>query len=547
MAAKYLQLFPRPLLDDLVNGRWLPMVGAGMSLNARVPEGRKMPLWSDLGNKLEADLDDFGAQGALDAISAHEHAFGRPRLIERLSEILMLHNAAPGDAHKEFCSIPFDIVCTTNFDFLLERQYEASSRFVYPVVDEDQLSLNIATPGTLLLKLHGDLRHPTRLVVTEADYDAFLTKYPLLATYLANQLITKTAVLIGYSLDDPDFRQIWQVVTQRLGRSRRIAYAITVDAKAADIARFARRGVTVINLPGSKNDYGAILAAAFSELREYYLSKVFSVSTVTEERPLRELRLPRDALSRLCFFAVPAEQLPLYRERVFPAIEAAGFVPVTADDVISPGDSVTAKIDGLIDRAAVVVVEPTSAWTLAELRLALSRQPQPDLSGRRKTLVVIPVVPSFQQLPLDVQEHQALERGQWDGNTEAFVAKLVDWLTIKVPQGGTERNDEPQRLYDAKEYRAAVISAMSLLESELRKRLEKPTWESVRRPMSMRQLAELAVREQVISAADLPKITDWSQVRNAAVHTWGEVSRHTAQQIVKGVQALLRQMSGSES
>ena len=65
--------------------------------------------------------------------------------------------------------------------------------------------------------------------------------------------------------------------------------------------------------------------------------------------------------------------------------------------------------------------------------------------------------------------------------------------------------------------------------------------------MSMRQLAELAVREQVISAADLPKITDWSQVRNAAVHTWGEVSRHTAQQIVKGVQALLRQMSGSES
>ena len=124
MATKYLQFFPRPLLDDLAKGRWLPVVGAGMSLNARVPQGKKMPLWSDLGKELEADLDDFGSQGALDAISAHEHAFGRPRLIERLSEILLLRDASPGDVHKEFCSIPFDIVCTTNFDFLLERQHD---------------------------------------------------------------------------------------------------------------------------------------------------------------------------------------------------------------------------------------------------------------------------------------------------------------------------------------------------------------------------------------------------------------------------------------
>jgi len=55
--------------------------------------------------------------------------------------------------------------------------------------------------------MHGDIRHPKRLVVTEPDYDDFLTNYPLIATYLSNLLITKTAVFIGYSLDDPDFRK----------------------------------------------------------------------------------------------------------------------------------------------------------------------------------------------------------------------------------------------------------------------------------------------------------------------------------------------------
>jgi len=496
-----------------------------------------MPLWADLGRELEADLDDFASQSTLDTISAHEHAFGRPRLIERLSEILLLRDASPGDAHREFCSIPFDIVCTTNFDFLLERQYEVSSRFVYPVVDEDQLSLNLSTPGTLLLKLHGDLRHPSRLVVSEADYDGFLTRYPLLSTYLANQLITKTAVLIGYSLDDPDFRQVWQVVAQRLGRSRRNAYAIAVDAKPADVARFARRGVTVINIPGSKSRYGDILAGVFGELRDFYVSEVLSVSKVTEERPLRELQLPREALSRLCFFALPLDQLPLYRERIFPAIEAAGFVPVTADDIISPGDSTTAKIDALIDRAAAVVVEPTSAWTRAELELALGRQRRTD--ERRRPVVVISVLPSGQEVMLPTSD-VVLIRGGWDnGEADFFADQIVAHLNQNIPFLDFEQNGESQRLLDAKEYRAAVISAMSVLEAYLRRRLRKPDWDRVRRPMSIQQLTEMAVDQQLLLAPNASLILEWSKIRNAVVHSGAAVSRAVAQQIVKGVQAII--------
>ena len=256
MSAKYLPHFPKPVLDDLVTGKWLPVIGAGMSLNAVVPIGKKMPLWATMSKALTDELSDFSATSVLDGISAYEHEYGRARLIERLSEILLVGDAQPGNAHKEFCAIPFDIVCTTNFDFLLERQYDLTPRYVYPVVDEEQLSINSGNAGTLLLKVHGDLRHPSRLIVTEADYDGFLANYPLLATYLSNQLITKTAVFIGYSLDDPDFRQLWHIVSERLGRTRRMAYTIAVNAHTADIARFERRGVKVINLPGSRDKYG---------------------------------------------------------------------------------------------------------------------------------------------------------------------------------------------------------------------------------------------------------------------------------------------------
>lgn len=541
MSAKYLPNFPKPVLDDLVTGKWLPVIGAGMSLNAVVPAGKKMPIWAAMSKELTDELSDFASTSVLDGISAYEHEFGRARLIERLSDILLVREAQPGNAHKEFCTIPFDIVCTTNFDFLLERQYDLTPRYVYPVVDEEQLSIDAGNAGTLLLKLHGDLRHPSRLIVTEADYDGFLANYPLLATYLSNQLITKTAVFIGYSLDDPDFRQLWHVVSERLGRTRRMAYTIAVNARTADVARFERRGVKVINLPGNRDKYGEVLAATFKELREYMRDHVIGVSKVTEEKPLQELLLPRDAATRLCFFSLPLELLPFYRERVFPVVEEAGFVPVTADDVVSPGDNVSAKLDALIDRAAVMVAELTSSWTMAEYRMAIARIKGAEAdSAQRKSLQLIIVVTDNEQPPPSAQGFPTLTRPKKiTDDPEGFIADLAGMLRGIAERTGVERRAEPQRLFDAKEYRAAVISAMTLLEAKLRERLNKSPWPQTTRPLPMRSLVAMAVEQGVASPEAKTRVDSWMRLRNDVVHSAMPVTRAQAAEVVNGVLELL--------
>jgi hypothetical protein len=543
VSAKYIPHFPKPLLDDLVKGKWLPVVGAGMSLNAAVPPGKKMPLWAGLGKELGDELADFASTSTLDAISAYEHEFGRPHLLEKLSDLLLIREAQPGSAHKEFCTIPFDIVCTTNFDFLLERQYDLTPRYVYPVVDEEQLSINVGIAGTLLLKLHGDLRHPNRLIVSEADYDGFLNKYPLLATYLSNQLITKTAVFIGYSLDDPDFRQIWHIVSNRLGRARRLAYTLAVNARSADVARFERRGVKVINLPGSREKYGEVLAGAFQELREYMRDNVISVSKVTEEQPLRELLLPRDSTTRLCFFSLALDLLPFYRERIFPVVEEAGFVPVTADDVVTPGDNVSAKLDALIDRASVMVVELTSSWTTAEYRMAIARLKGAEAeSANRRRLRLIVVVTNSEQLPPSAADFPVITRpDKITDDPEGFVTDLGNLLRTIGVETGVARLAEPRRLFEAKEYRAAVISAMTLLEAKLRERLNKSPWPQVRRPLSLRSLVDLAVEQQAIQLALKMRIDSWMRTRNEVVHSSMPITKTQAREIVEGVMELVDQ------
>jgi hypothetical protein len=74
----------------------------------------------------------------LDAISAYQHEYGRAKLIERLTQLLLIKRRS-----RAMRTVPsarsIDIVCTTNFDFLLKRQYDAIPRYVYPVIDEEQL------------------------------------------------------------------------------------------------------------------------------------------------------------------------------------------------------------------------------------------------------------------------------------------------------------------------------------------------------------------------------------------------------------------------
>lgn len=542
MAPKYIAHFPKPLLDDLVNGRWLPVIGAGMSLNAALPPPAKMPLWGELGKQFADELVDYSATGVLDAISAYEHEFGRARLIERLAEMLHLDKAQPGQAHKEFCSLPFDIVCTTNFDFLLEKQYDAErqdNRIIYPVVDEDQLSINISATGTLLLKLHGDLRHPKRLVVTEADYDGFLANFPLVSTYLANQLITKTAVFIGYSLDDPDFRQVWHVVSSRLGKMRRMAYSILVNARPGDIARFERRGVKVVNLPGSRERYGEVLAEAFIELREYRRDNAGSTLKPTEEKPLEQFLLPRDAISRLCYFALALDVLPFYREYVFPVAEAAGFVPVTAADVVNLGESISAKIDTLIDRAAVMVVDLTSPNTGAEFAMAVARTREGRMRSNRQPLRLIPVATSVNEVSAIALEFNIVIRPRsLSDESGQFVSRLAQAFGQIAQEIGIADSSEPRRLYDAREYRAAVISAMTLLEVGLRQRIDKPPREDVRKPMSFRQLVERAA-DAYVEPFSRGEILSWSKLRNDVVHGAKPVSKQEAGRIIDGVEKIL--------
>jgi len=242
-----LSRFPEPLRRDIYENRCLPIIGAGFSRNAILPAGAAMPLWSDVGKSL-ARACGYDNSDPADAASEFERRRGRQGLADELRRLIQVGVATPGPVHQSFCRLPFDVVCTTNWDALIEDGYRSVGHAFRVASRDSQLAIGTRPGSTLLVKFHGDLDDPESLVVTEQDYDGFTQERPLMATYVSGLLIVRTALFIGFSTDDPDFRQLWQVLSGRLGRLRRQAYALTVAVSTGRRARLERRAIQVIDV-----------------------------------------------------------------------------------------------------------------------------------------------------------------------------------------------------------------------------------------------------------------------------------------------------------
>ncbi len=103
----------------------------------------------------------------------------RPNLLDKL--IVSLH--------------PKHIV-TTNFDTLLDQVARG-----YEIIREDRDLLTGLSPH-YLLKLHGDICQPEKMVFKEDDYLHYSQTHRLMETFLKSLLIDHVFLFVGYSLND---------------------------------------------------------------------------------------------------------------------------------------------------------------------------------------------------------------------------------------------------------------------------------------------------------------------------------------------------------
>jgi len=518
---------PKPLLEDIKQGKCLPFIGAGFSLNCSAPAGLKMPDWSGLSETWanEADIDPKLPPPKI--ASLYERRFGRVQLIESIRRALHADEIEPGKVHNNFASLSFETVYTTNFDLLLENAYQEIKKPFRSLVGERQIPFHGGPLTTSIVKMHGDLSHEEYIIVTEEDFNRYLENYPVIATHLSAMLIIRTGLFLGYSLSDPNFQHIKKVVRSRIGKFERMAYIVQFDASSSDIEEMLKSNLHTINLETSgRKSRADALIEFFQDIQTY--TETHEATRIRELRPEAFEPLEKDTLlktfkmegsasvlassSSLCFVIMPfsAEYDLVYHQLIKPAAETSGLKVLRADDIYSPG-VITEQIRAAIHQSRICIADVSgkNPNVLYEVGIAHTLD---------KTTILLSQ--SVEQIPFDLRAFRVVlyDMKKIKRARENLVSAIQEIL-------GERKLVEAEELLQQGNVKAAIAEASIYFEQTLREliyqnesRIANLLQGRIPERLGMGQMLEYLSKLGVVSKNDVPKIRKCVELRNRAVH-----------------------------
>lgn len=183
------------------------MVGAGFSRSAALTgdDNKKLPLWHDLSNALQAELGASNNSDPLRLAEEYCAYFGKQALHDLIKQVINDAAWTPGELHKSLLELPWSEVLTTNWDTLLERASKEIHHPVYSVVSrQDDLS---SARSPRIVKLHGTVNVTKDLVFTQEDYRKYPQQHAAFVNFSRQVFIENELCLLGFSGDDPNFLQ----------------------------------------------------------------------------------------------------------------------------------------------------------------------------------------------------------------------------------------------------------------------------------------------------------------------------------------------------
>lgn len=217
-------------------------VGAGISANSN------LPTWGELiqSFKEELNLPDDNSDDYPRVAQYYYDTFGKNRYTKKIEEVFSSKGISkPNELHTLIEKIAPEHIITTNYDSLLEDQFE-SGLLKYNVVAEDK-DIPYTIPGRYLIKMHGDL-NKNNIVLKEEDYLDYASNFPMISNLIQTLIMNHTLLFVGYSLKDSTFKTIFRLVQNAFKSDAKFAY-LYIPEKPSTFERdfYKKQGVIVFS------------------------------------------------------------------------------------------------------------------------------------------------------------------------------------------------------------------------------------------------------------------------------------------------------------
>ena len=516
---------PKPLLDDIANQRCLPIIGAGFSLNAKLPEGHNMPNWDELAQKISRHGNISNDLDKLQIFSDFERKFGRIKLIEKIRKELNIDVASIGEAHRSFAELPFDTIYTTNFDILLEKACESANKPYHSLVGEKQLPFHGGPFTTNIIKMHGDVKHQEHLIITQEDYSHFLDNYPVIATHLSAMLITRTPLFIGYSLNDPDFNHILRVIRSRLGKYEQMSYIIEFNQEPDYIEKKFDEKFHVLSLNTDIDLSKDSKLSIFFKTIQDHIDITESIKIRKRNPEIYEKISPANfekiwksadsapiltSISKSCFVIMPFDLKfqKIYTDLINPTVKKFGLFSVRADEIYHHGNILEQiRVSIRQARLCITVISSKNPNVLFETGIS-------HTYGKPTILLT----DKLENIPFDLKSFRIIT---YDENYLENSKELLE-NAISTLLGHDTMMISANHLIEIGMYRGAIVQLGMIVEEKLRqiinKNFDKISEKITDRTFEMGKSIQLLQKYQIISKEDYKILSKCVQIRNAAAH-----------------------------
>ena len=214
--------WPDQLITELAERRCIIFMGAGVSAGSLGEDhSTHPPDWKTfLTGALRLLLKDTDRRYAKALIAKTEFLSAAEVIIDScdradfssyLREIFIHPKFAPASLHKTILEIDPKVVITTNYDLIYDNYCNSgAAKDGYNICRYyDRFAVdNLRSRVRLVIKAHGCVSDPTKIVLSRSSYYTARRDYPGFYSILDSLFLTNTLLFVGCSLSDPDIQLV---------------------------------------------------------------------------------------------------------------------------------------------------------------------------------------------------------------------------------------------------------------------------------------------------------------------------------------------------
>jgi hypothetical protein len=241
------------LVNQIKNKNLILFIGTGVSMNLELPSWKE--LISHISEELGYDYEVFNSFG--DFLALAEFYEIQKKSISSLRSWMdrKWHdpsiNIAESKVHKMIVELDVPIIYTTNYDRWIEKAYDYYGKKYKKISNVGDL-VNVKNDETQIIKFHGDFDDDDKsIVLTESSYFERLSFETPLDIKLRSDILGKSILFIGYSLNDINLRflfyrlnKLW--VNSAVSNVRPKSYIFLAKPNPVQEAVLKRRGINAI-------------------------------------------------------------------------------------------------------------------------------------------------------------------------------------------------------------------------------------------------------------------------------------------------------------